>query len=247
MEKSSSLFLAAESGDVDAVQLLLNESPEDVDCTASHGSTSLLVACQAGHVEVARALVARSADVNRTAVDAATPLFVAAMQGHADVVSAMLDLSASCNAARSDGASPLYVASQRGHLEVLQLLLDVGADKDKQQRHGATPLLTAVESNQIQAVRTLLLARADTQLATRDGNTPLSAADLGGFPEIAELLTEVGATKEAHSGTHNFTVFCTLLLSVLCCAFWAFVMHLAHEWGWWDEAEHPRHHIGEEL
>ncbi len=51
-----------------------------------YGETPLFVACQKGHVDVARLLLDKGADVNRALENGATPLSVAKSQGHAAIV-----------------------------------------------------------------------------------------------------------------------------------------------------------------
>ena len=50
------------------------------------GVTALIVACQSGHVEIARLLIARNADVGQADNDGETPLLAACESGHVEIV-----------------------------------------------------------------------------------------------------------------------------------------------------------------
>jgi len=237
MEKEGSLLRLATRGDKGAVLAMLEAGQVDINEEADEdGSTPLLVAAQAGHASIVKILCEHGADVDKTADDNASPLIVAAMKGHLEVVETLCRVGAAKDKQRADGATPLFLAAQRGCGEVVQFLCAEGANKDKGRKHGDTPLLIAVENSQVEVVRVLLEARADTQLATTTGVTPLSAANsTSAFPEIEQMLIEAGATTEASNQSHNCIVFTVILFSVGCCAFWAYVIHLAHTIGWWDE------------
>jgi ankyrin repeat protein len=57
-----------------------------VGAAASDGATSLLIASQAGHLEVVRELLARGAAVDAAMNNGATPLQFASNYGHSEVV-----------------------------------------------------------------------------------------------------------------------------------------------------------------
>lgn len=244
------VFAAAQRGDAEEITRLAGEGGQDINEEFDEdGSTALLVASQAGHTAAVEALLKAGADIDRDADDCATPLYVASMNGHLGVVELLCNYGASLNKRRAAKETPIYIASLRGHADVVQFLCERGANQDLPQKDGATPLLVAVEQGHVKVVRCLLEHRADTQLASNRGETPLSAAmaDACGFPELQEMLVAAGATKVAHNRSHDCTVFCVLLLSVGCCFFWAYVIHLAHTVGWWDTPVDQLHHDLSEL
>ena len=57
----------------------------EVDRANKGGVTPLLIACQQGHLDVARLLLERGADVNR-ATEKGTPLAIAQKKGHSSIV-----------------------------------------------------------------------------------------------------------------------------------------------------------------
>eukprot|EP00854_Cymbomonas_tetramitiformis_P014310 gene14310-16922_t len=88
----SDLHLAAARGDVAAVRAHLGTSSETgvalqaVDSSGADGSTPLMIAAAAGHVEAVRALLREGADPEARALHGGCALHLAAALGHADVV-----------------------------------------------------------------------------------------------------------------------------------------------------------------
>ena len=96
-----------------------------------------------------------------------------------------------CQAARC--RTPLIAASQAGRYEAAQLLLARGANVNKRMKRGQTALMFASYYGHTSLVRFLLANGADVS-ADFEGDTALRWANQKGNTEIAELLTEAGAT-----------------------------------------------------
>ena len=127
--------------------------------------TALFMACQSGHGEVVRLLLASSGiDVNQaTTDDGRTPLWMACHDGHAPIVKLLLASSEiDVNQAATNGFTPLFMACQKCHLEVVQLLVSEGADKEKVRSDGATPLLMACQNGHLNVVQLLVSEGATT-------------------------------------------------------------------------------------
>ncbi|PNH08660.1 Ankyrin repeat domain-containing protein [Tetrabaena socialis] len=73
----------------------------DDPSTVLVGDTALMMACANGDTEVAKALLAASADVNARNSDGDTALFVACKEGHAEVATILLAAGADFNTAKS--------------------------------------------------------------------------------------------------------------------------------------------------
>ena len=71
----------------------------------------LWIACQNGHVDVARLLLDKGADVNRANKNGWTPLSIACSKGHVDAVRLLLDKKgAEVDRAGEDDKTPLWIA-----------------------------------------------------------------------------------------------------------------------------------------
>lgn len=92
-----SLIDAAGAGDPFRVEALLGANA-DVNAKNELGSTALMAASYAGHLQVVRLLLAANADVNAKRRNGNTALVVAAYRGHQAIVQALLAAKANVNA-----------------------------------------------------------------------------------------------------------------------------------------------------
>ena len=86
---AGSLFLAAQNGHPNIVQLLLTHGVV-VDQERRDGATPLWISSQMGHQDCVRLLLEAGAGVDTSRADGATPLFKACHKGHEDVVREIL-------------------------------------------------------------------------------------------------------------------------------------------------------------
>ena len=83
------------------------------------------MACEKGHVDVARLLLDKGAEVDRANVGGVTPLWIACSEGHVNAVRLLLKRGAEVDRAIVDGMTPLRIACQEGHVDVAQLLVEL--------------------------------------------------------------------------------------------------------------------------
>jgi ankyrin repeat protein len=122
----SPLLLAARSGHLDLVRLLLKHGAE-VNAKSKSEQTPLHGACWNGHASVAKLLCDHGANSNAKNRFGQTPLHWAAHYGHADVVRVLLAEGALVKARNEDGETPLdkaqsSVLKSAGRTAVIQLL-----------------------------------------------------------------------------------------------------------------------------
>lgn len=197
---ATSIFQAAESGDVDRVRDLVEEQPSLVDAMDARTLTALHYAAAEGHADVVRALLERGADANNTALGGVTPLFVAAAGGHAEVVALLLD-----SGARPDGRTPwnpLRVAASEGHPRVVEALLSGGASPEG---HNVPPLMAAAAAGSIESMELLVAAGAKVNRVTLDDfSSALTVAAAQGQVAAVEWLVSHGADLH-HDDAHGRT------------------------------------------
>jgi ankyrin repeat protein len=204
------------------LELISKFLDKDVDRNVINdsGSTPLYIACQNGHEEVVRLLLADPrvddlrVDVNKATNNGATPLYIASQNGHEEVVRLLLadprddDLRVDVNKAMNIGATPLFIACQQGQEGVVKLLLaDPRVEVNKANDSGGTPLYIACQNGHEEVVRLLLTdprddkKRVDVNKATNDGITPLYIACQNGHEEVvrlllADLIAEVNKARD---------------------------------------------------
>jgi ankyrin repeat protein len=139
---SMDLFLAAELGLLDRVEVAVRAEPQIVHAFGTRGSQALHGACYWGQVAVAEFLLRHGADPNAATRDGflgirplgcavATPNVPNPSDSEAvvlELVRLLLDRGAEVNGRRRDGLTALHGAAYRGHKKVIACLLEHGAD-----------------------------------------------------------------------------------------------------------------------
>ncbi|XP_046942839.1 ankyrin repeat domain-containing protein 29 [Lynx rufus] len=194
---ANAAFWAARRGNLALLRLLLNSGRVDVDCRDSHGTTLLMVASYAGHIDCVRELVLQGADINLQRESGTTALFFAAQQGHNDVVRFLFGFGASTECRTKDGGTALLAASQYGHMQVVETLLKHGANIHDQLYDGATALFLAAQGGYLDVIRLLLSSGAKVNQPRQDGTAPLWIASQMGHSEVVRVMLLRGADRDA--------------------------------------------------
>ena len=140
--EATSLYVAAQNGHRDTVQLLIFFRA-DVNRATRDQATPLFIATQMGfkgivddlidakagvdigqkgNAEIVKLLFEKRADMNKQAQDGATPLLIASHNGNLATVQSLLSLKpVEKDLCMHSGASALFVSAQNGHLEVRSL------------------------------------------------------------------------------------------------------------------------------
>ncbi|KAJ5816702.1 hypothetical protein N7447_008935 [Penicillium robsamsonii] len=124
-KRRTPLFVAAENGHEEVVDLLVGCERVGLEIADIHGTTPLGVATERNHEGIVRRLLAgsRRADPNARDENGQTPLFNAAFYGHIGVVELLLEAHGiDPHLGDTDGKTPLEVASENGNLQVVEVL-----------------------------------------------------------------------------------------------------------------------------
>jgi ankyrin repeat protein len=186
--KKEDLFKAAQNGDVEAIQNILNEKEMDVDVADENGLTALHLASSRGHLQVAKLLLENGAKINQKGMFDKTALHLAATNGHFAVAELLLENGAVIDLKHSRGFTALHLAVENSKLELAELLLENGADINPQDSFCRTPLHLAAENGKLEAVELLLENGADINLQNSFGKTALDVATRNGNDTIMHLL-----------------------------------------------------------
>ena len=127
-DSHANAFLAlGETGNVSVLDEVLRGDP-DVGLTNRFGGTALIPAAHRGHVEMVRALLARTeVDVDHVNDPGWTALLEAVILGdggpaHTEIVRMLLEAGADRDIADRDGVTPLEHASRSGYDDIAALL-----------------------------------------------------------------------------------------------------------------------------
>lgn len=165
------LHVAAQMGDVEVVELLL-QSAKDINVQDETGVTPLHLASQK---DVAELLLAKKANVNARNNMDQTPLHYAVTP---DILGSIEDPTVR----ESDAAT---------RLELIKFLIENKADVNARDNTGKTPLHIAAASGSLEIVQFLIDNKADVNAKTADGQTPLGVIE--NYIEIIDLLRKHGS------------------------------------------------------
>ena len=149
----------------------------DANAARWDGETALMIAANAGSVDVVKQLIARGADVNLAeSRKGQTALMWAAAEGHPEVVQVLIDQKADIRAASKSGFTALVFAAIKNDPKSVQELLAAGADANYALPDGTKVLLVAASHKSTLAAGALVDGGADPNVADRGGNSPLHTA-----------------------------------------------------------------------
>jgi ankyrin repeat protein len=218
------LRMAAQRGDVAALERLVNQGAEIDERTPYDGETALTVALLRGRVEAVRLLLDKGADPALANRRRETPLELATRDGSGALLALFTERARAAmpteeaqaydalGGAVASGSEPLVrallphtpprvrdrllgVAIRHGQLEVLRLLIEPGMDLDR--IPAVLPLHEAAQAGHVDVVELLLRSGADARVvAAADGRTALSFARV---PSVARALLSAGADVNARA------------------------------------------------
>ena len=136
----SPLILAVETGQVEIVELLLNNKRINVNIKNSKDQTALFIALTMGRWRIANALIDKDIDTNIAQGDdyadknLITPLIIAVDTENPsmDTILKLLKKGADPNRADKSGRTPISVAISHERLNVVEVLIENGAETNKQ-------------------------------------------------------------------------------------------------------------------
>ena len=192
------LHVAAAYGRAGITELLLSAGVDpDVTTKDDRRFTALHLLAQDGyhvsHHQVARLLLAKSAQVDARSTAEQTPLHVAARIGRDTMAAILTEHGARIDAVDEDGLTPLMHASAAGKPSLVAFLLSHNANAHHTAADGQTALHKAAATGRKEIVADLLAHGADPLSVDAEGNASLHVALLNEQVEAARALIAGGA------------------------------------------------------
>lgn len=199
IERMTPLYLAARSGHLPVVKMLLARRANPSSQNRDTGFTPLHVAGEYGHVAIVRVLLDAGVQPNVRNYRQQTPLWQVSWQKRStdvEVARILIDAGATIDAPDKDGWTPLHIAVRHGNLPILTHLASRGADLDRRINACCTPIMVAMANGRADSLRVLAEAGADLNAIDADGRTPLVDAVARGRQVIVEALLAAGARTD---------------------------------------------------
>ena len=124
-DNGESLRTAAKSGNLSAVEYLINSCDVNVDEPDTQGATALLFACMESHLDIVDALLKSGANVNVCVEE--TPLTAACRNGQQEIVNRLLKETPNLATTNRYGMTPAEIAVNKGHTALATKLIKKGA------------------------------------------------------------------------------------------------------------------------
>jgi len=190
------LHVAARNGDVDLVQLLIEQGVVK-HAQDGGGCTSLHIAAEHGDVNVARLLLEHGADTEAQDNCGNTPLHTAAFHNREAALQLLIEHESKMEAQNNNGYTAFHIAALYDHKSAVYLLLEHGAEPSAQDKTGKTAFQLAVTRDNKEALRPLLGHQVDNGARDDRGWAALHfAAQIGDKAIFRQLLEEHKADKE---------------------------------------------------
>lgn len=163
------------------------------------GQTPLHIAAAAGHLSVAKYLLANGASVKAQDISGSTPLHSAARSGSTEITELLLENGADVNALDTLGKTPLLLIIPQDKQEsIYSTLLKYDADTSKKDMYSDTVLHIATIVNAPVSTLSLLVENgADCNARNKEGVTPLAAAVTMNMTDQITFYVQHGADINA--------------------------------------------------
>lgn len=205
------LMIAVIVGEQQAVEWLLVNGA-DANAEMRDGGNALHGAAFVGNSLAAAMLLERGVDVNALSSSGGVRDILALDWATTEYISSMLELDLTQEEVEEgraeiaamlgggEGGGDIWSALLAGDISAVRAALQAGADANALGADGSPPLVFAATNSNPELAAAILAAGGDVNMPNQtNGATPLHAAAFLGHAEVARLLLDKGADKDAMS------------------------------------------------
>ncbi len=160
---TTALMYACNNGDIEIVQLLLDDLAQDdepfklsVYLNLETYGTALHYAIRSGKQQIVELLIDKGADCNKKNRKGCTPLVCALRKNYTSIAEFLIRKGADITLPNNRGNTPLMISIAHKNKAITTLLMNSGADWRAKNAHGQNSLVIAVSTNKISIVQILL-------------------------------------------------------------------------------------------
>jgi ankyrin repeat protein/uncharacterized protein YegL len=214
-EKSNMLFIAAQNGSLDLLNLVLTQSKNNINYQNSKGTTPVWIACCNQHVDIVGTLLMAGADPNICNYKGDSPIVPATQKGSLTIVNMLVDSGCKINTVNKNGDTVIILCCRNGQSAILHYLLSKAVENETLMKElytfstidGFNPMFAAVELDRVDCIKTLYKFHPSLDYATNDENQilpnamPLHLAAFYGRLDAFKTLIELGANVDVQTGS----------------------------------------------
>ncbi|XP_069680419.1 uncharacterized protein [Periplaneta americana] len=203
--KATMLHEASRYGQLEMMQLLLQQGAKIEAYDSAYDSTAIMWAVQSDQMEAVKLLISQKANVNTRDWHDNTPFLRAVRNGRNDIA-ILLSQHADVKAADKHDYTALHHVAVLGNVEVLTYFLGLGLDINHCSKDKQTPLWCAAWSDHVKDVQLLCEQGADLYIQDNVyGYTPLHIAAAGGYLDVVKCLVNHDSESPSSRDKDNKT------------------------------------------
>ena len=219
------LHLAAENGQINAIEMILDEDNE-VDPKNDWGDTPYLICCMKGRINTASMLMNKSKelkiDLNQSDILGHTALHLACEKGHSDIAKMIMKnsskLKIDLNTKQSWGGTAFHLVCTGGHSEIAEFMINNSSklklDLSTKDNHGNTGFHLACSNGHFEIAKMILeqspMLKINLNEKNKVGYTGFQLAIWKGNLNIAEIIVSKSSSLKIDLNTksnEDMTVF----------------------------------------
>jgi len=153
----TAIMLAAEKGQAEVVELLLEKEKIDLNLANRYGCTALMIAVSQGQTKVVELLLKnKTINLNLADKNGCTALIFAVSQGQTKVVELLLEnQTIDLNLRNKGGSTALMLAANRSDVKMVEYLIKKGADPEIKDSNGHSTSYYADGENKDEIIKLL--------------------------------------------------------------------------------------------
>ncbi|CAD5112443.1 DgyrCDS1665 [Dimorphilus gyrociliatus] len=196
----SALFKAAEDGNINKVETILDNKPDWANARNNSGEALIHCATRNRQYDILHLLSRYKLDVDIKDSKGDTALLVATEEDDREAVHILLKLGADPNIPNKNIESALHIATTENRINIIRELLKCNrTDPSITERTGGTPLHVAAFKDNEEAAKLLLEAGAGMCKACSMGFTPMHVATMRNSKNVLQRLIQQAEASSMNS------------------------------------------------
>ena len=195
-KKWSILHYTCYGGNIETLNLILSRGCYDINMKDIYGATCLHIACQHGHLEIAKYLINLGANMHDEDDHNMTCLFYTCLSNNdahvnVSIVNSLIEKGINIHKVNNDGETCLFFACINNAYDVARVLIDNGSNIGTINKHGTTAFHSACKHGYLDIVKLLIKNGANAKSLDAHGYSGIHYANIMGHYGVTKYLEEL--------------------------------------------------------